>query len=67
MHQEREDYYLLKYLPLLNTIFKSNLNDTQTYDSLYENLDKYSPTSKINIKVFLFISINMLMDNLVPK
>src|SRR3954469_8484987 len=27
-----------KYLPLLNTIFKSNLSDTQTYDSLYEVL-----------------------------
>lgn len=38
MHQERENYYLLEYLPLLNTIFKSNLNDTQTYDSLYEIL-----------------------------
>lgn len=27
-----------KYLPLLNTIFKSNLSDTQTYNSLYEVL-----------------------------
>lgn len=35
MHQERENYYLQKYLPLLNTIFKSNLSDTQTYDSVY--------------------------------
>lgn len=35
---ERENYFLQKYLPLLNTIFKSNLSDTQTYDSLYEVL-----------------------------
>jgi hypothetical protein len=38
MQKEREDYFLQKYLPLLNTIFKSNLSDTQTYDSLYEVL-----------------------------
>ena len=38
MQQERENFYLQKYLPLLYTIFKSNLNETQTYDSLYEKL-----------------------------
>ena len=38
MQQERENYYLEKYLPLLNTIFKSNLSDIQTFDSLYELL-----------------------------
>lgn len=38
MQEERENYFLQKYLPLLNTIFKSNLSDTQTYDSLYEIL-----------------------------
>ena len=38
MHRERESYYLQKYLPLLNTIFISNLNDTQTFDSIYEIL-----------------------------
>lgn len=38
MQQERENSFLQKYLPLLNTIFKSNLNDTQTFDSLYEIL-----------------------------
>jgi len=36
--QEREDYYLQKYLPVLNTIFKSNLSETQTYESLYDIL-----------------------------
>lgn len=38
MHRERENYYLQKYLPLLNTIFLSNLGDTQTFDSIYEIL-----------------------------
>lgn len=38
MQEERENSFLQKYLPLLNTIFKSNLGDTQTYDSLYEIL-----------------------------
>ena len=38
MHREKENYYLQKYLPLLNTIFISNLNDTQTFDSIYEIL-----------------------------
>lgn len=38
MHQERENYFLQKYLPLLNTIFKSNLSDTQTYNSIYDIL-----------------------------
>lgn len=38
MQEERENYFLQKYLPLLNTIFKSNLSDIQTYDSLYDIL-----------------------------
>ena len=38
VHLERENYYLQKYLPLLNTIFKSNLGKTQTFESLYELL-----------------------------
>ena len=38
MHQEKENYYLQKYLPLLNTIFISNMSETQTYLSLYETL-----------------------------
>lgn len=38
MQEERENYFLQKYLPLLNTIFKSNLSDIHTYDSLYEIL-----------------------------
>jgi len=38
VQQKRENYYLQKYLPLLNTIFKSNLGETQTFESLYELL-----------------------------
>lgn len=36
--QERANYYIQKYLPLLNPIFKSNLSVTQSYYSLYEIL-----------------------------
>jgi len=38
IQQDREDFYLQKYLPLLNTIFKSNFSEIQSYDSLYEIL-----------------------------
>ncbi len=48
MQQERENYYLQKYLPLLNTIFKTYLGDTQSYDSLYEILKLRQ--SELNLK-----------------
>jgi hypothetical protein len=38
VQKERENYYLQKYLPLLNTIYKSDLDSIQNYDSLYEIL-----------------------------
>jgi hypothetical protein len=38
MQKEKANFYLQKYLPLLNTIFKSNLNSIQTFESLYEIL-----------------------------
>lgn len=38
LNMQKENYLLQKYLPLLNTIFKSNLKDIQTYDSLFEIL-----------------------------
>jgi len=38
IQQDRENYYLQKYLPLLNTIFKSNFSEIQSYDSLYKIL-----------------------------
>lgn len=35
---DRENFYLQKYLPVLNTIFKSNFGNIQSYDSLYDIL-----------------------------
>jgi len=66
MQQERENYYLQKYLPLLNTIFKSNLNNIQTYNSLYEILKLRQLQSKIvyhdnkylGISVYLYEYVN---------
>lgn len=36
--KERENFYLQKYLPLLNTVFKSNFSDSQIYETLYSKL-----------------------------
>jgi hypothetical protein len=63
MHQERENYYLQKYLPLLNTIFKSNLNDTQTFDSIYEILKLRQLESNFDnkykgISIYLYEYVN---------
>lgn len=38
LQQEREDFYLKKYLPLLNTVFKSNFSESQIYETLYSKL-----------------------------
>jgi hypothetical protein len=63
MHQERENYYLQKYLPLLNTIFKSNLSDTQTFDSIYEILKLRQLESNFDnkykgISIYLYEYVN---------
>jgi len=63
MQQDREDYYLQKYLPLLDTIFKSNISDIQSYDSLYEILKLrqskyYSDHKYTGITVYTHISCN---------
>lgn len=63
MHQERENYYLQKYLPLLNTIFKSNLSDTQTFDSIYEilklrQLDSNFDNKYKGISIYLYEYVN---------
>ena len=57
---EKEDKYLQNYLPILNTILKSNLGDIQSYDSLYDKLkvmksnlgtdNKYKGVSVYNYK-----------------
>lgn len=36
--KQRENNYLQNYLPVLNTILKSNLGEIKSYDSLYDNL-----------------------------
>ena len=46
--QERYKFYLKKYLPLLNTVFKSNFSDSQTYETLYSKL-------KAKTKIFRFL------------
>ena len=38
IQEDRENFYLQKYLPVLNTIFKSNFGQIQSYVSLYEIL-----------------------------
>ena len=63
MQQDREDFYLQKYLPLLNTIFKSNFSDIQSYDSLYEILkliqSKYDSDDKYTgITIYIYESSN---------
>lgn len=52
-----------KYLPLLNTIFKSNLNDIQTYDYLYELLKLKQLQSNFEnkykgIRIYLYEYVN---------
>lgn len=59
MQKERENFYLQKYLPLLNTIFKSNLNSIQTFESLYEILKlRQNPLTRENkyvgVNVYLY-------------
>lgn len=38
IQKERENFYLKKYLPLLNTVFKSNFNASQIFETLYSKL-----------------------------
>ena len=66
MQKEKENYYLQEYLPLLNTIFKSNFNDIQTYDSLYEKLKLLQSDFETNYKgisIYLYKCINGELDN----
>ena len=38
MQNERENFYLKEYLPILNTVFKSNFSESLIYDTLYNKL-----------------------------
>ena len=69
VQQDREDFYLKKYLPLLNTIFKSNYNGIQSYDSLYEilrlkqsKIDSDNKHNGINIYIYEY-SNNQISTN----
>lgn len=69
VQKERENYYLQKYLPLLNTIYKSDLDSMQNYDSLYERLKlkqlEWNQDNKyLGIPIYLYTYIEeSLKDN----
>jgi len=56
MQKKRENLYLHKYLPLLNTIFISNLTTIQTHDCLHEILKLKQLRSNFENK---YIGINI--------
>jgi len=63
MQKERDNFFLQKYLPLLNTIFKSNLSSAQTFESLYEILKLRQLQSNFEnkyqgINIYLYEHIN---------
>lgn len=69
VQKERENYYLQKYLPLLNTIYKSDLDSIQNYDSLYEilklkQLEWNQDNKYLGIPIYLYTYIEgSLKDN----
>ena len=69
VQKERENYYLQKYLPLLNTIYKSDLDSIQNYDSLYEilklkQLEWNQGNKYLGIPIYLYTYIEgSLKDN----
>jgi hypothetical protein len=73
MYQEKENYYLQKYLPLLNTIFISNMSQAQTYDSLYETLKLRQSELNLDnkfegVSIYLYNYINgKLSPNIIHK
>lgn len=57
----KRKFYLKKYLPLLNTVFKSNFSEAQIYDTLYSqlkakqsNLEFYNKYKGIPIYVYTY-------------
>ena len=62
--QERENFYLKKYLPLLNTVFKSNFSgrSAQIYDTLYNKL-KAKQENLVHNNKYIGISIYVYTYN----
>lgn len=63
IQRDKEDFYFQEYLPILNTIFKSNSGDTKSYDSLYDKLKLMQSNSEIDNKykglsIYLYKCIN---------
>jgi hypothetical protein len=66
--KNRENYYLQKYLPLLNTVFKSNFSDSQISETLYSKLKTKQKNLKyenkyIGISVFVYSYNNDKISN----
>ena len=60
IQQERENFYLKKYLPLLNTVFKSNFSESQIYETLYSKLKAKQKNLEHNNK---YIGISIYVYN----
>lgn len=69
VQKDKENDYLKKYLPLLNTLFKSNFTESQIYETLYSKLKAKQDNltfnntyfnNKINPKFIKYDSINTL-------
>lgn len=54
IQEDRENFYLKKYLPVLNTIFKSNIGQIQSYYSLYEKLRLRNLQLDLDIKIYRY-------------
>ena len=60
IQQERENFYLKKYLPILNTVLKSNFSESQIYDTLYSKLKAKQSNLELDNKYadqYMFILI----------
>jgi len=62
----RENYYLQKYLPLLNTTFSSSFSETQIYETLTNKLSnlKKNSVSHVNGKSKEVYVYNLLKDHI---
>lgn len=56
MQKDRENFFLKEYLPILNTVLKSNFSESLIYDTLYNKLKTKQKQLEFNNK-YLGISI----------